>query len=212
MIAYADIPAAALFIRRMPGEVCSQPRLCDCPLSGDGRLGNPNDLRHFLNGQATEIPQFDDPFLPVIELRQSLERFVQREDINRPGSDDGLIADQCDALELAPAFVRAPGSRMVHQNPSHQRRGDPEKMCTIAPLHLSLIDKAHVRFMDKSRRLQRVTGRFTTQTCSGDATQIGIQDRDKLIDRILSTLSQRDKELCNMPGIRHRIGHLPLRT
>ena len=51
---------------------------------------------------------------------------------------------------------------MIDKNAAHHLGGDGEKVCAVLPRHVALIHQAQIGFIDKGRRLERVTGIFLT--------------------------------------------------
>ena len=70
----------------------------------------------------------------------------------------------------------------VDQDPAHDLCGDTKEVSPVPPIDLPLIDESQVGFVDERRRLQRVPGPLATQLAPGDAAQLGIYERQQLVE------------------------------
>jgi len=52
-----------------------------------------------------------------------------------------------------------------------------EEVVSITPLHLALIDKAQIRFVDQRGSLKRVAGTFPVQARLREPTQLSVHER-----------------------------------
>jgi hypothetical protein len=54
---------------------------------------------------------------------------------------------------------------------------------SILPVDLALIDETQVDLVDERRRLQRVIHALASELTGSDAAQLGIQERQELVER-----------------------------
>src|SRR6476659_2836572 len=98
-------------------------------------MADAHHFRSFINREAAEEAQFDDPFLLWIELLQLFESFVDREKINlRCVGDRSRTGDRESLLLRAAPFCCLMFARMIDQNAPHQLRRDPVKLRAILPM------------------------------------------------------------------------------
>ena len=75
----------------------------------------------------------------ILDL-ESLERLVEIEEFRRTLLREHESLVQRQRPLPAPALLTQPGAGAIHQNPPHDFRGDAEKLSTILPVCLLLID------------------------------------------------------------------------
>ena len=71
---------------------------------------------------------------------------------------------------------------MVDQDLAHGDRRDGQKMAAVGKRRLGLVHQAQVRLMDEGRRVQCLSRTQSAQLCPGDAPEILIDERDKLVE------------------------------
>src|SRR5262249_23395901 len=72
---------------------------------------------------------------------------------------------------------------MVDEDSAHRLRGHAEKMCSILPTDLALVDESQVDLMDQRRRLQRVVYALTSKLARRDAPELVVDERQQLLER-----------------------------
>jgi hypothetical protein len=55
-----------------------------------------------------------------------------------------------------PSLACSPRARMIDENPAHRLSRNAEEVCTVLPLHRSLVDDLEIRLVHKRCRSQRV--------------------------------------------------------
>src|SRR5262245_19843627 len=70
-------------------ELTQEPRLGDRPVTFDRGGGDGERVGSLFNGQTAEEPELDDAGLLSVELRESLERSIERDQIDRGLIDRG---------------------------------------------------------------------------------------------------------------------------
>ena len=104
------------------GKLTMQPCLGDGPPALDSRFGYAESLRGFPNIKTAEEPKLDDPCQLRILFFQSLESFIQIDqikiDIIRGERERGVEAEiGLDSASPDPMFR----SRVIDENTAHQR-------------------------------------------------------------------------------------------
>src|SRR5436190_24302783 len=96
-----------------------QPRLGCAPIEHHRFRRNLEDCRRLFHAQPAKEAQLDHFALPRVELCQTAERLVEREQASQPliGNGDPLI--EWDGLPSAPAFGRLTRASMVYQDMPH---------------------------------------------------------------------------------------------
>jgi len=88
---------------------------------------------------------------------------------------------------------------MVYKNSPHDLCCDAEKVCSAFPLH-SLVDKAQVSLMDKSRTLQRVTRSLTFHVAPSEPPKLLIKQRREQLRCAFVTVAPISEELSYLLG------------
>ncbi len=66
---------------------------------------------------------------------------------------------------------------------------DPKEMCPVLPIDPLLVDEAQIRFVDEGGRLQAVAGPLATELTPGNAAQLGVDERQQLIESTVIPVS-----------------------
>jgi hypothetical protein len=74
-------------------------------------------------------------------------------------------------------------TRVIHENLSHDVRGDTDEISPAADVSGRLTDKAQVRLIHQRGALQRVALALTPQVVSSDSMQLVIDQRYKRVER-----------------------------
>ena len=75
-------------------------------------------------------------------------------------------------------------ARVIHENPAHHLRGDAEEMSPIPPIDVPLVNQPKVDLVDQCRRLKRVANTFGAKLTRSDSTQLRINERKQLVQRV----------------------------
>lgn len=139
----------------------------------------------FIDRQAAEITELDDPGLPLRQPRQPFERLVECfPAIAFGGVDegDGFGFVQGDAtLILAAALFPAASARVFDEHLAHQVRGHADKPGSVVPVIASLRGQPEIDLVDKRRRLKSMAGAFLTQIVTREPPQFGVDDGQELV-------------------------------
>jgi hypothetical protein len=71
----------------------------------------------------------------------------------------------------AASLGRAPGQRVIDQNPPHHACGDRQKLRAITPVNIALLAEPEISFVNQGRRLQGVAGPFLPEATAGDGAE-----------------------------------------
>jgi hypothetical protein len=63
---------------------------------------------------------------------------------------------------------------MIHENPPHELRGDPEEVRAIPPLYTALIDKSQIRLVYERRGLERVSALLSPHRARCLSVELGV--------------------------------------
>jgi hypothetical protein len=188
-------------------QICAQPRLGNRPLPHDGRSRSSHDFGRFLDGEAPEVAQLDDLRLPTIEGGQTLEGFVQRQDIDPAGFRGDLIFDQGHALQPPAALLGEPFPGVIDEDSPHHPGGDAEEVRPVAPLRLSLVNEPHVGFVNERRWLQRMTGWFSLHVAGRQTAQVPVNERQQVLEGIPIPVAPGDEPLRDRCAVRVVVSH-----
>ena len=142
-------------------------------------------LGRLLDAQAAEEPQLDDARLTFVEGGEPLERLVEGKQVDRAalGGDHRFVERHL--RRGATPFDALVGSRVVDENPAHRLRRDPEEVRAVLPPDVALLDELHKRLVDQRRRLERVVLALAPQVARGAASQLAVDQREELVERVL---------------------------
>jgi hypothetical protein len=141
------------------------------------------DVRGLVDREPAKRAQLDDPGQVGIDGRQTTERVIERQQRHLLGSGDLLCVVNRDTLDAVTALSCAMTTRMVDENAAHRLCGHAEEVRSILPVDLALIDETQVDLVDERRRLQRVIHALASELTGSDAAQLGIQERQELVER-----------------------------
>ena len=160
-----------------------EPRLRRLPIARNRRPRNPEDQRHFLFRQSTEVPEFHDSGESLVDCRELGERLIQIQEcaVGRFNREHRLM-EQDPPTRLLP-FLRPMGSRVIDKDSPHHLRRNTKKLRAVLPVCAVLRRQAHVGLIDEGRRLKRMTAALTTEMRSRKATQLGIYLRHEFVAR-----------------------------
>jgi hypothetical protein len=130
-------------------ELPSQPRARDRPLTAGGRKRHAECFRGFRHAEARKVAKLDQSHLLRIQSAKTGERVIEGEEIDwierrffRPGRPMSLVLTvdgaKCDLRWRPAAFVSVAPARMVHEDASHDLRGDGKELRPTVPPHVVL--------------------------------------------------------------------------
>ena len=106
---------------------------------------------------------------------------------------------------------------MIHENSAHHLRRNAEKMRSIPPVAMPLIDQTQVELVHERGRLQREAAPFAAKLACGHPTQLRVDERQQLVEGIGVTsppFSQKrrhvgpgrhaDPQIAEAIGVQHR--------
>jgi len=167
------------------------------PIARHGCGRNVESLAGLFNGQAAEKAQLNHARLLRIELGQSTERIVQRDDVELLSlrQAEGLI--EREPGPTAAAFGSVALACVVHQNAPHHARGDGEEMGPVPPLDALLLYQAQIGFVHQGRTLQRVPMVLRCQVVARDDTQFVVDQGHEAVECAFVTLAPSDQQIRN---------------
>jgi hypothetical protein len=171
--------------RRVRMELTVQPCLGHAPLPLHRRRGDREYLRGLFDTQATKEPELDNPALALIQGSESVQGFVERNQINRARLSGKVRAGQRGLVLQAAALDPLTGAGMIHEDSTHRLRRDPKKMRTILPLNLPLFDESQIGLVHERGRLQRVIRALASKVAGCLPSKLAIHERQQIVNGIL---------------------------
>ena len=171
-----------------------QPGLGQPPVPHHGIGRYLQDGRGFLHAQPTKEPKLDDAALPLVELRERLQRVVERDKVLTGSAVTTSAFVEGHACVAAAAFVRAPCARMVHEDATHDAGGDGQEMRAVVPLDRLAVDQANIRLVDERRRLEAMTHALSRHAASRDPVEFLMDERDQSLEGALVALSPFEEQ------------------
>jgi hypothetical protein len=172
-----------------------QPGLRNRPLANNGGVRDVEDRGRLLDRQPAEVAELDDAFLARAEGRHPFERLVQRQHVDLSGAVGCDVLGQRDACQPTATLVGPTRPRQVDEDPSHDTGRRPEEVSATQPPGLSLIDESDVGLVHEGRWLQRMTCRFTTHVRSRQASEVVVEERNELVERLSPAVARGDEQL-----------------
>lgn len=165
----------------------------------------------FFHGEREEETQFNQMCLALVELFEPVEGAAQVENLFRGSADPGDFVRQGkpDRPWASPSLGNMRAG-VILEDVAHHASGKGEEMAAVVPGDLSLVEQAHVDFVDQRGRLQGVVFALVAHVALGYAMQLCVDQWDKAFQDFRITIS---------PALQHqryftvRIFHrAPLRT
>ena len=135
-------------------------------------------MGRFLDGESTECTKLDNPRQFSVDLFQSIERAIQREDGISLAAATSLASSIATQTHRRPVCLRSDDGRDRRGSGASLRR-DAEEMCSVLPVALPLVDKPHVRLVNQGRGLQRVVGPLVAKLSRRDTAELRIDERQQ---------------------------------
>ena len=178
-----------------------QPRLGQSPITHHGRRRHFEHRGCFLYRQPTEKTHLDDAALPLVEFRQRLQGFVERDEV---GST--LVCHDKPLVEGDPGCVPSsllvmPCTRVVYEDAPHDASGHGEEMRAIVPRHGFRINQPEIRLVDERCGLQAVIRTLMPDVPLRDSMQLCVYERNQSLQGILVALSPFKKQPGDFRGI-----------
>jgi hypothetical protein len=98
--------------------------------------------------------------------------------------------------------IASPG--VVDEYPAHHVGGHAKEVRAIVPVNATLIDQPEEGLVNKSRRLERVTGSLAPKLTRGDPAQFIVDNRQQLIEGV-RVASTPITEGCRVVSCRHDV-------
>ena len=160
-----------------------QPGLGEPPVPFDRGLGDPQHLGRFLVVHAAEVAQFDDLAAAGIDLRERLQRVVERDELRRALVRHGRLAVERDVPVLAAALAGRPLARVVDEDVAHHLRGDGEEVGAVLPVHVLLPDEPQEGLVHQGGGLERMSAPLAVDVAVGEAMKRVLDQRQELAER-----------------------------
>ena len=158
-------------------ELSKEPGLRGLPIPHHGLRRDVQDIRRFLNAEATEESQFHDLAHSRVENGQFRQRIAQRDEIGTLLLSEILRIVEGHSDHIPTTLLPTALPCEFHQEPTHRLRGDGEEVRAVLPLDPVYIDEPDIGFVDKRRGLKRVTGPFVPHVPSRENAQLSIDER-----------------------------------
>jgi hypothetical protein len=106
-----------------------------------------------VDGKPAKRTKLDDLRQFGVDLCEAIESLIERQDRHLVGRGYVLGFVDGHAAQTVSPFARAPPAGVIDQDPAHHPRRDAEKVGSILPIDLPLIDEPDEDLMNKGRRL-----------------------------------------------------------
>src|ERR1044072_4884889 len=136
-----------------PLDLPVEPSLRHAPLALDRGGADAEDFGRLLHREAAEEAKLDYLHLLRVYLGEQVERVVQRDEVHVALARNVYVLVERELLELAAALLGLVRARVVYEYAAHHLRGDAEEVRAVLPLHLRLVNEAHVRLVYERRGL-----------------------------------------------------------
>ena len=160
------------------------------------------DCRGFLPAQPAKEPEFDDAALALVELRECLQRVIERDKVltGLVGHDKCLVESH--ARGAAAAFVRAPRAGVVDEDAPHDPRRHGQEMRAVVPLDRFSVNQADIGLVDERGRLETVTHALSGHAAARDLVELLVDERDQSLAGVVVSLPPFEKERGDVRGVR----------
>jgi hypothetical protein len=159
-----------------------QPGFGRTPFPANGDRREFHHFGRFLDSQSPKKPQFHDPALPRIHIRQARKGIVKRHKLRRSLLTNNRNVIERKMLGASSALAITMPARMVDQNMSHNLRRRRKEVSTILPLDFFLIHESQVCLIDQCRGLQGVGGILPGHVAPGQSLQFRMDERYQAIE------------------------------
>src|SRR5262245_16433667 len=174
-------------------------------------------LSRLFHAQPAEKAQLHHPALARIDLRERVERLIERQQ-----TFVALFADHHRLIERnlqrgAAPLTTAMLAREVYQYLTHQTRSRRKEMPAVFQPYPIGVDQPQVSFVNERGGLHGLPGSFTAHITLRQPPQLGVYQRHQLIERSLIAFAPGQEQLGDFMWIRLRhngsksIDHRPSR-
>ena len=158
-----------------------QPGLGQSEIAGDGVDVHAEDCRDLVVGQPAEVVKLDRPRLALVEASQRVKRSIELDEGVRP-CVGGQVVVQGDRPIAAASLVGGASPGVIDQDLAHQPCGNREEVRAVPYIEVRA-GEADVGFADEVGRSERVAGALAPQAAVGEPAQLGVDQRDQVIER-----------------------------
>jgi hypothetical protein len=92
---------------------------------------------------------------------------------------------------------------VVDEDPAHDPRGHSEKVSPIPPIDVALVNESQKHLVHQGGGLERVAGSLASKLTCRNPTQLGVHERQQLIERALVAAAPVSEERSDIAGRGH---------
>ena len=171
-------------------------RSCFSPLAFDGTRRAPEDISRFFDRQSDEESQLDDPAEGFIQLRKSVERVVERDDLFGPRRGWQLEVFERNDRGPSSTFCGDALASVVDNQLAHDLRCQGEEVVTVPDFKGRMLGQPQVHLVYQRGRLQRAVIASTELAVSHHA-QFVVHKRNQLVGRVSIASPPRGEQVRN---------------
>lgn len=161
----------------------------DRPITFGGRPRHVEGLGHLLDREPAEETHLDDPRLPWMLRRQTVECLVECEQVAHPRLPDPNDVIERDSSPIAAPLQGTSPIGMIDEHLSHDARCDREEVFAILELRRAVAGETHPGLVGQGRGLEGVIAPFPAQMSPGNPPQLVVDlDRETAVRAIVATL------------------------
>jgi hypothetical protein len=135
------------------------------------------DLGRLFDGQPAEETEFNDTRLPRIEGRKSIERLVERGQIDGVWIGGKRVRSEWDMERTRASLLAALPACEVDEDVSHHARSRCQKMRPVVQLHCVPFDESQKRLVNECSGLKNVARSFPPHVQASLMSQLLVQQR-----------------------------------
>jgi hypothetical protein len=162
-------------------EFAGEPRLREGPVGCDGRLRAFENQGCLLQGEASEVAEFDDAGLARVKGGELLQGVLKSKEIDfapRVIAREIIVERRATPLSTALVGVRPPG--VIDEDEPDRVGGDAEKVRASLPVEAALVDESEERLVDEGGRLQGVSDALLAHAPRCDCPQLVVNERQEI--------------------------------
>ena len=156
--------------------------------------------RCFFHRQAAEEAQLDDAAFALVELRERMERIVQRFEVLVRVTDNERLV-QRNLMRPTTAFLVVAGAGVIDEDPPHDAGADRVEVRAILPGDGGAVDQPDIRLVEQGGGLVAVSRALTGHAAPGDPVQLTLDERHQPLEGILVALSPLEQERGHTGGM-----------
>src|SRR6516164_3785344 len=162
----------------LTGQGVGQPGAGKNPVPVGRSVGQAQRVGRFRESHPGEEAQLHQLGRRRVVLRQSVERFIQPEQVVVAGGDQASEAVEIHALPAAASLQPVAIASAIHEDAAHGLgRGGEE---VTASVELLVTDETQVRLVDQGGGVKGVAGRFGGQARGGEPAQLVVDEGQKI--------------------------------